>query len=128
MKQISIQGIFLFICALFAFQSCSKKLLLSGTVTSADNGQRIKGIKVSMIKPSLLYASDTFYKTEGWDHVITNNKGEFSFDVWYETSYGWVFFEDIDSMENGFYKNKSVRIGITSQNEIEVNIKLDKVK
>ena len=97
--------------AMFVFQACygtpqdfGYDTLIEGKVTSQTSGLPIKGIKVS-IRDNMSY--ETTQKGSMQDYIsyeITNDEGEFIiFSP--KDSYVTVLFEDVDSTENGSFKD-----------------------
>lgn len=107
-----------FTTALFVFQACygtpqdfGMDLFVEGKVVSKTTGDPIKGIKVS---------SDQF------QHVVTNDKGEFSFYT-IKSDQLQISFEDIDGAENGSFMKKDSVVS-TVKDKIFLNIKLESSK
>jgi hypothetical protein len=102
--------------AMFMFQACygsgpdvNPDALIEGKVTSAKTGNPIKGIKVSTIDPDQYQLSDA--------------EGKFSFYTWPGGNKS-IYFDDIDSTENGSYLSKDTTVIINSD-YVYVNIELE---
>ena len=96
-------------------------ITLSGSVKSETTNMPIKGIKVTR---------------GGENYTITNEKGEFSFITFIDEYYRMndsayrpdsipVHFLDIDSIENGYFVDKTVIIDPAHKDEVIINIKLE---
>ena len=114
----NIVGGLSFTTALFVFQACygtpqdfGLDSFVEGKVVSKTSGEPIKGIKVS---------SDQF------QHVVTNDKGEFSFYT-IKSDKVPISFEDIDGAENGSFVKKDSVVS-TVKDRIYLDVKLESSK
>lgn len=114
----NIVGGLSFTTALFVFQACygtpqdfGLDSFVEGKVVSKTSGEPIKGIKVS---------SDQF------QHVVTNDKGEFSFYT-IKSDKVQISFEDIDGAENGSFVKKDSVVS-TVKDRIYLDVKLESSK
>jgi putative lipoprotein (rSAM/lipoprotein system) len=101
------------------------EVLFRGKVVSSASKRAIEGIRVSIADTS------EYHHKYRYRHDITDNNGNYNFyacgrDLRYQRHD--IFFEDVDSTQNGLYESKSMVIQYGSQNEIEINVTLDEVK
>lgn len=128
MKKINLRKLFRnfiklfsFTTALFIFQACYgtpndmryfDDILISGQVVSETDKLPIKGIKVE------LDSLHNYGKTdENGEFHFWVSKGSFSSDS------VLMHFKDIDSIDNGWYKDSSILVRILEK-EIKINIAL----
>jgi hypothetical protein len=118
--------------AMFIFQACYgvpaafPNALVTGRVVSNKDNQGIRGIKVST---GYHYSGDTveFYRYLD-SCTVTNDYGYFSFHTTFEGRgmSDAVFFDDIDSTENGLYENKIIEI--EGADEVYINVILNEIE
>ena len=117
--------------AMFIFQACYgvpaafPNALVEGRVVSNKDNRGIEGIKVSF---GYYYQRDTSYSRYSDSCTVTDNHGYFSFNTSLEGRgrSETVFFDDIDSTENGLYENK--RVEIEGADEVYINVTLNEIE
>ena len=112
-------------------EDCSYDVRFIGTVKSKSTNLPIKGIKVVI---------DNYYYYASRNYGITNENGTFDFyaDVpdedcdygyWRDTSLASgsvrVNFLDIDSLENGWFADKTIIIAPAHKHEVRIHVELD---
>ena len=132
----TIFGCLSFTAVAFVFQACYGTgsdrfydIKLTGTVKAKNTQMPIKGIKV-------LLKIDG-YEEEYYNYGITNEKGQFDFyasvpgwdymidGVYYPADSVIVNFMDIDSIENGYFEDKTIVIDPAHKDEVKMYVELE---
>jgi len=115
----------------FIFQACYGMepddfydIKLTGIVTSKTTNLPIKGIRVAV--------------NDGYNFGITDDNGKFNFyapvpnyhyydkdSIHYTPDSVRIHFHDIDSIENGYFRDTTIIINPAYKNEVEINMELE---
>jgi len=134
----TIFGCVSFTAVAFVFQACYGTgpdpfydVKFTGTVKTKDTNLPIKGIKV-MVNDGTVYGANNY--------GISDENGHFDFYA-YIPKYGYfnpkdgiyytpdnvrVHFLDIDTLENGYFFDKTIIVAPAHKDEVKINVELEK--